>query len=351
MLKHFITNNHQFKPSDPEYRQVYLINGMLLSMVVIFTFFFFINLAFFALYSVAFLDFISAAAASVILRRFQLFNNVRQAAFHTATLLGIFLLIYLGVSAPDFYSLYWLCIFPPLVFFLFGRKKGLIATILFFTLLILLLSWRASSWPADSFPLEAWLNVVFATVCLVLMVHYYEVSRHEVMQALATQHRQLQRLSVTDTLTGLYNRVKLDDILSREITRSVRHQSPFSVILADLDFFKAVNDNFGHMAGDQALISFASILLQQCRELDIAGRWGGEEFLVICPHTDITGAKLLAERIRSAVESFDFSHGKPLTVSLGVASFMRDDDVSVILKRADDALYRAKSKGRNCVEI
>ncbi len=351
MLKHFITNNHQFKPSDPEYRRVYLINGMLLSMVVIFTFFFFANLAFFALYSVALLDFVGAALSSVILRRFQILNNVRQAAFQTISLLGVFLLVYLGFSAPDFYSLYWLCIYPPLVFFLLGRKKGLFATVLFFALLALLLSWLEPHWPAESFPLEALLNVVFATVCLVLLVHYYEVSRHEVMQALANQHRQLQRLSVTDTLTGLYNRVKLDDILSREIARSVRHQSPFSVILADLDFFKAVNDNFGHMAGDQALISFSDILLQHCRELDVAGRWGGEEFLVICPHTDITGAKLLAERIRSTVAKHDFAHGKQLTVSLGVASFMRDDDANIILKRADDALYRAKSKGRNCVEI
>ncbi|MBV2129823.1 GGDEF domain-containing protein [Arsukibacterium indicum] len=351
MLKQFVTNNHQFRPADPEYRQVYLINGMLLGMVVIFSFFFFANLAFFALYSIALLDFIGAALAVTILRRFQLSNNVRQGAHHTVLLLGAFLLAYLYFAAPDFYSLYWLCIFPPLAFFLLGRGRGLVATILFMGLLTLLMAWRSVSWPEDSFTVESLLNVIFASVCLVLLVHYYEVSRSDVFRALATQHRQLQRLSVTDTLTGMYNRSKLDDILSQEIARSIRHQSPFSVILADLDFFKSVNDNFGHMAGDQVLMSFAGIMLQHCRELDVAGRWGGEEFLIICPHTDLAGAKLLAERIRMAVANYDFPHGKQLTVSLGIASFMRDDDASTILKRADDALYRAKGKGRNRVEM
>ncbi|SNY42028.1 diguanylate cyclase (GGDEF) domain-containing protein [Arsukibacterium tuosuense] len=351
MLKHFITNNHQFKPADPEYRQVYLINGMLLGMVVVFTFFFFVNLAFFALYSVALLDFIGAALAATLLRRFQLSNNVRQGANHTVMLLGGFLLGYLYFAAPHFYSLYWQCIFPPLAFFLLGRRRGLIATGLFLGFLILLLVWRSASWPVDSFTIESLLNVALASICLVLLVHYYEVSRNDVLRALATQHRQLQRLSVTDTLTGLYNRSKLDDILSQEIARSIRHQSPFSVILADLDFFKSVNDNFGHMAGDQVLMSFAGIMSQHCRELDVPGRWGGEEFLIICPHTDITGAKLLAERIRVAVAEYDFVHGKQLTVSLGVASFIRDDDANTILKRADDALYRAKGKGRNRVEM
>lgn len=351
MLKHFITNNHQFKPTDPEYRQVYLINGMLLGMVVVFSFFFFINLAFFGLYVVALLDFIAAAIAAMLLRHFQISNNVRQAAYQTVLLLGVFLIGYCYFAAPDYYSLFWICIFPPLVFFLLGRRKGLLATTLFFSLLTLLLGWRSASWAEDAFTIKALLNVALASVSLVLLIHYYEVSRNDVMRALATQHRQLQRLSITDALTGLYNRSKLDDILSREIARSVRHQSPFSVILADLDFFKAVNDNFGHMAGDQALMSFAGILLQHCRELDVPGRWGGEEFLIICPHTDLAGAKLLAERIRAQVEVYDFAHGKQLTVSLGVASFIRDDDAKTILKRADDALYRAKGKGRNRVEI
>lgn len=351
MLKHFITNNHRFKPADPEYQQVYLINGMLLGMIVIFTFFFFVNLAFFSLYSVALLDFIAAALAATLLRRFQLSNNVRQGANHTVLLLGGFLIGYLCFAAPHFYALYWLCIFPPLAFFLLGRGRGLIATAVFMGLLTLLLLWRSASWPAASFSVESLLNVALASICLVILVHYYEVSRFEVLRALATQHRQLQRLSVTDTLTGLFNRSKLDEILSQEIARSIRHQSPFSVILADLDFFKAVNDNFGHMAGDQVLIAFAGIMQQHCRELDVAGRWGGEEFLVVCPHTDLAGAKLLAERIRIAVETHDFVHGKQLTVSLGIASFIRDDNANTMLKRADDALYRAKAKGRNRVEM
>ncbi len=351
MLKKFITNNHQFKPSDPEYRQVYLINGMLLGMVLVFTFFFFANLAFFGLYIVALLDFIGAALAAILLRRFQLSGDVVQGTRQTVLLLGLFLLLYFVFAAPHFYSLYWLCIFPPLTFFLLGRHRGMLATSMFIGVLTLLLAWRSATWPADSFGIETLLNVVFASICLIALVHYYEVSRNEVMQALATQHRQLLRLSVTDTLTGLYNRSKLDVILAQEIARSVRHQSPFSVILADLDFFKAINDNYGHIAGDEVLMSFAGILLQHCRELDVPGRWGGEEFLIICPHTDFSGARQLAERIRAAVASYEFSHGKQLTVSLGVACFIRDDDASTILKRADDALYRAKGKGRNRVEI
>ncbi|MDX1677572.1 hypothetical protein, partial [Arsukibacterium sp.] len=184
MLKHFITNNQRFKPIDPEYRQVYLINGMLLGMVVIFTFFFFVNLAFFSLYSVALLDFIAAVLATTILRRFQVSNNVRKGANHTVLLLGTFLIGYLYFAAPAFYSLYWLCIFPPLAFFLLGRVRGLVATVVFMGGLVGLLSWRASTWPAASFTPESLLNVVLASVCLVLLVHYYEVSRSEVFRAL-----------------------------------------------------------------------------------------------------------------------------------------------------------------------
>jgi diguanylate cyclase (GGDEF)-like protein len=161
----------------------------------------------------------------------------------------------------------------------------------------------------------------------------------------------LEKLSVTDSLTQLYNRVKLDEVFTEQVHASIRYNTPFSILLCDVDFFKRVNDTFGHLIGDKILAETAKILSDTIRETDIIGRWGGEEFLIICRETDKKNALQLAQRLRTAVESHSFISNQRQTISIGVSSFMPKDSDLSMLARADRALYSAKDSGRNCVSF
>lgn len=170
-------------------------------------------------------------------------------------------------------------------------------------------------------------------------------------EALEKAQRHLERLAITDTMTGLYNRAKTDDVLSHEVRRRERSVQPLAVVLMDVDHFKRINDRHGHHAGDRALRELAELLLERSRQSDCLGRWGGEEFLLICPETNATGAAVLAEALRAAVAGHSFSTGQPVTVSFGIAEYQPADTPERLVERADKALYRAKRNGRNRVEL
>ena len=158
------------------------------------------------------------------------------------------------------------------------------------------------------------------------------------------------KLAKTDVLTGLANRLELDSVLSDEIERLKRFHRPLSVIMIDLDHFKKVNDNYGHLIGDKCLTKVAEVLKNNARMVDTVGRWGGEEFLIICPETDLNGALKLAEKLRRLIEDNMFPEVKHITGSLGVTTFITGDTLETIINRADQALYNAKESGRNRVE-
>jgi diguanylate cyclase (GGDEF)-like protein len=167
----------------------------------------------------------------------------------------------------------------------------------------------------------------------------------------------LIHFAFTDYLTGLKTRGYFEQQLELEIKRSERKKTHFALVMIDIDFFKGLNDKYGHHAGDQVLRDVSSILLKEMREVDTAARYGGEEFVLILPETNGPGAKLVAERLRRGVESAKFFAGSPdaierLTISLGVAiwgqdaAFRRD-----LIEFADEALYAAKDEGRNRVVL
>ncbi|KLE05777.1 sensor domain-containing diguanylate cyclase [Aliarcobacter butzleri] len=170
-------------------------------------------------------------------------------------------------------------------------------------------------------------------------------------EELLVKNAELLRLSITDNLTKLYNRVKLDKSLQEEMNRSLRYNTNFSIILLDIDYFKKVNDNFGHQIGDEVLIESAQVLSKNIRNVDILGRWGGEEFLVICPETKIEDAIKVASHINVAIKLHKFTtYPNTVTMSLGVASFNKDiKNVDDIILNADKALYQAKEEGRDRV--
>jgi diguanylate cyclase (GGDEF)-like protein len=155
----------------------------------------------------------------------------------------------------------------------------------------------------------------------------------------------------TDALTGLYNRLKLDEAMNDEINRLQRYQGTFSVIMMDIDHFKKVNDTHGHLVGDEVLKKIAEILKAGFRKTDTPGRWGGEEFLVLLPQQDMAQAVMLAEKLRATIENTTVAEINKVTSSFGVTGYMTEDTVESLVKRADFALYRAKELGRNRVEI
>jgi diguanylate cyclase (GGDEF)-like protein len=167
---------------------------------------------------------------------------------------------------------------------------------------------------------------------------------------LEEKNRELERLAVTDWLTGLYNRVKLDAELSVEVARAERYGTSFSIILLDIDHFKRINDCHGHQMGDLVLTQLADILRKSSRASDKVGRWGGEEFLLICPHTELEGARSLAEHQRALIERHPFETLSECTASYGVAQYRSGETAMTLLARVDAALYRAKASGRNRVE-
>ncbi len=162
---------------------------------------------------------------------------------------------------------------------------------------------------------------------------------------------QLRDLAEVDPLTGVPNRRKLLMVLDSEMKKVERYRQPLSLILFDIDHFKAVNDRYGHDVGDIALKTATDIVSRTVRDVDLLSRYGGEEFVVVCPGTQLDGARVLAEKIRQAIEKHDFKTVGHITVSLGVAEFRSGDDANAFIKRSDEALYRAKSKGRNRAEL
>ena len=170
----------------------------------------------------------------------------------------------------------------------------------------------------------------------------------------ARLHDVVQWQAITDELTGLVNRRRFLDALRTEITKGQRLGARLSVVLADLDDFKLVNDGFGHHAGDEVLLEFADLLREHGRDIDVAARLGGEEFAVLLPETGLEGARAVAERLRQSLADRHIRLGErevTVTASFGVAELQEGQSVDALLQAADSALYRAKEKGKNRVEV
>ncbi len=168
-------------------------------------------------------------------------------------------------------------------------------------------------------------------------------------QEIEQKNKELKELSIKDGLTKLYNRFKIDELLRKEIDNSLTTNESFGGCLLDIDFFKNINDTYGHQVGDETLIKIAKFLLTHIRTSDYAGRWGGEEFLIIFPKINEQQLQILAEKIRQKIKEVSFEKVGYLTISIGITIFQKNDTIESIIKRADKALYKAKNNGRDCV--
>ncbi|MRV73744.1 diguanylate cyclase [Duganella sp. FT92W] len=170
-------------------------------------------------------------------------------------------------------------------------------------------------------------------------------------QALELEARELAGQAYTDQLTGALNRQGLREALMRRLDGAGQGDGPMAVVFMDLDHFKQINDRHGHDAGDDVLRRFAAVIRHEVRASDKLVRWGGEEFLLVCPDTSRDQAALMAEKLRAAMAAQAWPHGLHVTCSFGVAALEPEEDIGPAIARADSALYAAKSNGRNRVEV
>jgi diguanylate cyclase (GGDEF)-like protein len=173
-------------------------------------------------------------------------------------------------------------------------------------------------------------------------------------QAMADKEK-LERLATFDSLTGLYNRRAILGKLREVINLANRYKEDFSLSMLDIDHFKKVNDRYGHLTGDDVLEKVAALIRGNIRDTDIAGRYGGEEFIIVLPQTTLSSAWVVAERLRSIIEQAEMKDPAgnvfAITVSQGLAGWERGEDAHSLISRSDEALYKAKEKGRNRVQI
>ena len=183
-----------------------------------------------------------------------------------------------------------------------------------------------------------------------ILMKEYQEELSEINNMLETKNKEYEILASTDSLTGLYNRHKFSQLYISEYKTMTQRDNSMSLILLDIDFFKLVNDTYGHNVGDQVLIQIAHALLRTLRNIDIVCRWGGEEFIVLLPTASLKNATILAEKIRKHIESLEIDVVGSVRASFGVSLVKKGESMEDGIKRADSALYLAKNSGRNCVK-
>lgn len=173
----------------------------------------------------------------------------------------------------------------------------------------------------------------------------------EKTKSLIKANEKLIQLASKDTLTNIYNRRMLDEYILQETTKSKRYKSDLSLMILDIDHFKETNDKYGHQVGDEVIIQICNLISNNIRESDIFGRWGGEEFIILLPQTNLDSAYVLAQNLRKKIENYNFGKVGQKTISIGISQFSNNEYISQFIKRADDAMYEAKNSGRNKVLV
>jgi len=245
---------------------------------------------------------------------------------------------------------YYLLMFIPSIFISTNTRKAVLSVFVLWCFYIGLNMLTAFVPPLEPLPAQGLIALRYFNISVVFLMFAY-LSSYYYRSILGAQER-LRKLAITDPLTGLYNRRHALDLANYEATQQKRKSDPLSFIIADVDHFKHINDTYGHDAGDAVLIEIGKAIRMSIREQDSASRWGGEEFMVVLPQTDLEAAMLVAERIRARVAATDVpvdKHEITTSITLGVSCFRMGETISNVIARADHALYEGKKTGRNRV--
>ncbi len=264
----------------------------------------------------------------------------------------VFLIYLLAQGGTQFSGPFWAFLYPPLVFFVCGIRWGTILSLSIFCIAIVFIFMLHA--PFREAPYPYFFRVAFLSVLMVatILALVAEFSRHHINTELKKMTELLRVAARTDELTGLSNRRLMKERMIEEIHRYERTKRPFSIIMADIDHFKKINDRLGHKCGDVILMQIADCLNRGLRRVDTVSRWGGEEFLILLPEADLDQALCIAERVRSKIENESMLYeGEPVpvTISLGVSAWKDGFTMEQLIQESDSGLYNAKQGGRNRV--
>ncbi|UZE95673.1 GGDEF domain-containing protein [Alkalimarinus alittae] len=247
----------------------------------------------------------------------------------------------------------WFYVFPPLGFYIFGIRTGLILSVIAVILVMIIFSFPQLPFVTTEYATDFKIRFIATFSFVTAFAYILDDARRSAKSELIEMATLYEYAARTDELTSLSNRRDMKECLDKEFYRHQRSNSYFSIILIDIDYFKRVNDTYGHDAGDAILQEFSLLLMGLSRQIDVVSRWGGEEFLMLLPDTSLLQALTLAERLRVAVAEHTFKYKSeviPVTMSAGVCAVSQHESINQLLKQADINLYEAKSKGRNRIE-
>lgn len=193
------------------------------------------------------------------------------------------------------------------------------------------------------------ISLSYSRWAMLMKEHHDELC--QINASLLNKSKKYEAMASTDHLTGLYNRNKFLELYISSYKTMVERDNSMSLVIIDIDHFKKINDAYGHNVGDDVLIKISQELQKTLRNIDIVCRWGGEEFVILLPATDIDNALFLAEKLRVHIEELDIDKIGRVTASFGITKINKDDDIKSVVERADRALYEAKASGRNCVKV
>ncbi|WP_339766649.1 GGDEF domain-containing protein [uncultured Paraglaciecola sp.] len=347
MLKFWFKEFPQYPSDHTDYWRTRLISYALLITTSYFLILTIINIVTFSAYGLALLDGAGLLLSLAIVVWFRATGSVTSTAWSVTIMVTTLVLLFVVTTGGYAHSLYWATIVPPFAFFLLGRNSGTGVSLVTFSICSFVVYQQTESQQPAFFAFGSLLNVIEVSVAHILLFRFYERARSSAYDKLEMRNAEILLLAETDKLTGLYNREKLDNTLNGLIQTNPKDE-PLSVMIVDIDYFKNINDQYGHFEGDRVLSALAKQLKHLMREEDIVARWGGEEFVVVCANASLATAMSLAQRIRESIAKQIIS-GHSLTISVGVAQLTHPDTAESVLDRADAALYRAKRDGRNRV--
>ncbi|AZG72262.1 GGDEF domain-containing protein [Shewanella livingstonensis] len=399
MIRFWYKQFPQYPPDHPDYWRIRLIEHSLLITTSYFLILTLINLLYFEGYQYALLDGCGLLISLSIYYHFRKKGQVKTTSWAVTIMIASLIMLFVISTEGYSHSLFWATLIPPFSFFLIGRTWGTVISCLTFSVCALLVYLQTQHLEPVNFGTGSLFNVIEVCIAQILLLRFYEKTRFSAYKKLALRNIEIQKMAETDKLTGLYNREKLDVVLDKllnthgdntgaintgainprfnttdKISAAVTHQAiidnskdnngissialkpippvqyPISVAIIDIDYFKRINDNHGHLVGDKVLYELAQLLQSKMRSDDLLARWGGEEFVVILPNTNLENAIELTERLRLYIATENIQD-MALTISLGVTQYAIKDNAHSLLERADKALYQAKSQGRNCVAV
>ena len=349
--------------SDNDVRKYVLLNILILVTSFILCLFIIVNIFLQMNYAIVIIDLLGLLANIYAFYDLQK-NKKLETASILVTLNAFFLLmgvVYFG-EAKNF-ILIWVIFFPVFAIFINGCRKGFVLSVIFYFIVFFITYKNIGVWLDGAWTMASFARFVAANLGMLFITYFFERSFEAAHNELAKNREieqnyiiALEHASITDPLTQLYNRRHLDYLFHEQFEKAKAHRSYFALFVLDLDFFKGYNDTYGHIAGDEALKKVADVLKESMRrEADSAFRLGGEEFAGIVMADSQEKIQKSVERVRESIEALKIEHEKSfheyLTASIGVCIIhdFAKEDFDRMYKIADDALYKAKQEGRNCV--